>query len=256
MTSATSSPPSIAVVRLDNLGDHVLGAGLLTALRATFPHSRIAVVTPAGLADLYRYCPSINHLVTAPPKEHYLQQTVHYLHLLGELRAAEKFDLVVSARFAEDHYLAAPMCQALGGSRRENYRIPTGRDAVPRLRPELVLYRAGTSPADLHGSRYAGVMATHLGSTAPAEPVVWFSGDEAAAVRARYALDTEPYVVVGCGASYPYKLPSPALFNHLIERLASTWSGRIVLTGAPADQPVGAAIFQQFSRSQNHIDPG
>ena len=246
MTSATSSPPSIAVVRLDNLGDHVLGAGLLTALRATYPLSRIAVVAPAGLADLYRYCPAINHLVTAPPKEHYLQQTVHYLHLLGELRAAEKFNLVINARFAEDHYLAAPMCQALGapGARIIGFR----QDATPYpgYDPNAYFTELVQAPADLHGSRYAGVMATHLGATVQAEPVVWFSGEDTAAVRARYALDTEPYVVVGCGASYPYKLPSPALFNHLVGRLASTWSGRIVLTGAPADQPVGAAILQQF----------
>ena len=249
MTSATSTP-SIAVVRLDNLGDHVLGAGLLTALRATYPHSRIAVVAPAGLADLYRHCPSINHLVTAPAKEHYLQQTVRYVQLLGELRAAEKFDLVISPRFAEDHYLAAPMCQTLGapGARIIGFR----QDATPYpgYNPNSFFTELVDAPSDLHASRYAEVMAKHLGATAPAEPVVWFSGDEAATVRARYALDREPYVVVGCGASYPYKLPSPVLFNHLIARLASTWSGRIVLTGAPADQPSGAAILQDFPASK------
>ena len=246
MTSATSSPPSIAVVRLDNLGDHVLGAGLLTALRATYPHSRIAVVAPAGLADLYRHCPSINHLVTAPAKEHYLQQTVRYVQLLGELRAAEKFDLVISARFAEDHYLAAPMCQTLGGPGARIIGFRQDATPYPGYNPNSFFTELVDAPSDLHASRYAEVMAKYLGATAPAEPVVWFSGDEAATVRVRYALDREPYVVVGCGASYPYKLPSPALFNHLIARLTSTWSGRIVLTGAPADQPSSAAILQDF----------
>ena len=246
MTSATSSPPSIAIVRLDNLGDHVLGAGLLTALRATYPQSRIAVATPTGLADLYRHCPVINHLVTLPAKEHYLQHTIHYVQLLGEIRSAEKFDLVINARFAEDHYLAAPMCQALGapGARVIGFR----QDATPYpgYNPNAFFTELVEAPSDLHASRYAGVMATHVGATAPAEPVVWFSSEEAAAVRTRYALDGEPYVVVGCGASFPYKLPSPALYNHLVARLMSTWDGRIVLVGATADQPVSAAILQSF----------
>jgi ADP-heptose:LPS heptosyltransferase len=245
MTSATSTP-SIAVVRLDNLGDHVLGAGLLTALRATYPQSRIAVVIPAGLADLYRHCPAINHLVAAPAKEQYLQQTVRYLQILGELRAAEKFDLVINPRYAEDHYLAAPFCQALGapGARIVGFR----QDATPYpgYDPNSFFSELVESRSDLHASRYAGVMARHLGATAAAEPVVWFSSAEAAAIRAQYSLEGEPYVVVGCGASFPYKLPSPELYRHLVARLTSSWAGRIVLVGAAADQPVGAVISQQF----------
>ena len=249
MTTATSTP-SIAVVRLDNLGDHVLGAGLLTALRATYPQSRIAVVIPSGLADLYRDCPSINHLVAAPAKEQYLQQTVRYLQILGELRAAEKFDLVINPRYAEDHYLAAPFCQALGapGARIVGFR----QDATPYpgYDPNSFFSELVESPSDLHASRYAEVMARHLGATAAAEPVVWFSSAEAAAVRARYALEGEPYVVVGCGASFPYKLPSPELYQHLVARLTGTWGGRIVLVGAAADQPQGALILQRFSAAK------
>jgi len=245
MTSATSTP-SIAVVRLDNLGDHVLGAGLLTALRATYPQSRIAVVIPAGLADLYRHCPAINHLVAAPAKEQYLQQTVRYLQILGELRRAEKFDLVINPRYAEDHYLAAPICQALGapGARIVGFR----QDATPYpgYDPNSFFTELVEAPADLHASRYAAVMAKHLGATAAAEPVVWFSGADVAAVHARYSLEGEPYVVVGCGASFPYKLPSPELYQHLMARLTSIWGGRIVLVGAAADQPLGAVILQQF----------
>ena len=245
MTSATSTP-SIAVVRLDNLGDHVLGAGLLTALRATYPGSRVAVVTPAGLADLYRHCPVINHLVSAPAKEQYLQHTPRYLQILGELRAAEKFDLVINPRFAEDHYLAAPICQALGapGARIVGFR----QDATPYpgYDPNTFFTELVEAASDLHASRYAGVMASHLGATAAAEPVVWFAAEEATALRARYGLEGEPYVVVGCGASFPYKLPSPDLFRHLVTRLTGTWGGRVVLVGAPADQAVGAAILQAF----------
>ncbi len=245
MTSATSAP-SIAVVRLDNLGDHVLGAGLLTALRATYPQSRVAVVTPGGLADLYRHCPVINHLMAAPAKEQYLQQTPRYLQILGELRAAEKFDLVINPRFAEDHYLAAPICQALGapGARIIGFR----QDATPYpgYDPNSFFTELVEAASDLHASRYAAVMAKRLGATAAAEPVVWFSGEEAATVRSRYGLEGEPYVVVGCGASFAYKLPSPELFSHLVARLTSSWGGRVVLVGAPADQPVGAAILQAF----------
>jgi len=250
MTSGTLTSPTVAVVRLDNLGDHVLGAGLLVVLRAMYPLSRIAVMTPTVLADLYKRCPVINHLVMVPAKEHYLQHTDRLTQMLGELRAGEKFDLVINPRFAEDHYLAGPMCQALGaqGARVIGFR----QDSTPYTGydPNSYYTELIEAPANLHASRYAETVSMHLGATAPAEPIVWFSAEDVTSVRERYALDAEPYVVVGCGASFPYKLPSPALFHHLVAWLTSSWSGRLVLVGAPSDQPVAAAILQDFPASK------
>jgi hypothetical protein len=142
------------------------------------------------------------------------------------------------------------MCQALGGPGARIIGFRQDATAFPGYDPNSFFTELVDAPSDLHGSRYAGVMATYVGASAPAEPVVWFSGEEAASVRTRYALDGEPYIVVGCGASFPYKLPAPALFNHLVGRLLGTWNGRIVLIGAAADQPVGAAILQAFPGSK------
>ncbi len=246
MASAAPAAPRIAVVRLDNLGDHVLGAGLLPALRAMYPLSRIVQFAPVNLADLYVRCPAASHLNTLPAKEHYLPQMDRFTELLRELNSAEKFDLVINPRFAEDHYLAGPLCQALAapGGRVVGFR----QDASPyagydpnRFYTELI-----EAPADLHASRYAGAVVGHLGGSQPAEPVIWFTPEDIAEIRERFATDTEPYVVVGCGASFPYKLPAQDLFAHLIERLTSAWGRRVLLAGTRADLPVAARILEDF----------
>ncbi len=211
-----------------------------------YPQSRIVQVVPTGLADLYTRCPSINHLIVLPAKDHYLQQMDRFAPLLSELQSAEKFDIVINPRFAEDYYLAGPICRAL--------TAPGGRivgflqEAAPYTGydPNGFYTELIRAPADLHASRYAGAVALYLGGTHAAEPAIWFTREDVADVCERYAIDTEPYVVVGCGASFPYKLPPLDLFEHLIERLTGTWSRRVLLVGTQADHPVAARILQGF----------
>ncbi len=235
--------PRIAVVRLDNLGDHVLGAGLLPALRTLHPHSHITLVTPDGLGELYARCPAISQFIKVPAKEHYLQQMDRFTQILGELRAMQQFDIVINPRFAEDHYLAAPVCRALAAPEASIVGFRQDSSPYPGYDPNTFYTQLIDAPADLHASRYAAAVAMHLGATGPVEPVVWYSIDDVSAVKARYALDTG-YVVVGCGASFPYKLPSLPLFKHLIAELTMTYRQRVLLVGAPADQPIAAGILE------------
>ncbi len=243
MSVVAPNLPRIAIVRLDNLGDHVLGAGLLPALRTLYPHSHISLVTPAGLAELYARCPAVSQLIKVPAKEHYLQQMDRFTQLLGELRAMQQFDIVINPRFAEDYYLAAPVCRALASPEASIVGFRQEASPYPGYDPNGFYNQLLDSPADLHASRYAAAVATHLGAAAPVEPVVWYSHDDVDTVRTRYALDTG-YVVVGCGASFPYKLPALATFKHLIAELTMTHQQRVLLVGAAADQTMAAGILE------------
>ncbi|MEJ0007421.1 MAG: glycosyltransferase family 9 protein [Steroidobacteraceae bacterium] len=241
--------PRIAVVRLDNLGDHVLGAGLLPALRALHPHSHLTLVTPGGLADLYARCPVISELIKVPAKEHYLQQMDRLTQVLGELRAMQPFDLVINPRYAEDYYLAGPVCRALAAPEASIVGFRQDASPYPGYDPNTFYTQLIDAPADLHASRYAAAVALHLGATTAVDPVVWYSNEDVSAVRARYSLDGS-YVVVGCGASFPYKLPSLTLFNHLIAELTTTCNQRVLLVGAATDQPTAAAILAACPSAQ------
>jgi ADP-heptose:LPS heptosyltransferase len=237
------SPEKIAVVRLDNLGDHVLGAGLLTALRAAFPAARIVQIAPAGVAELYARCPVLNHLMVVPGRAQYLQDSDRLSGLLRQLAAGEKFDLVINPRYAEDWYLAAPMCGALTapGGRSVGFRQDATGDQG--YDPNSFYTQLVEAPNDLHASRYAGVLLKHLGLEQPSEPAVWFAPADLADVQDRYAPSSEPYVVVGCGASFAYKLPALALFAHVVQQLLSRWQRRVILVGGPADQTLATAII-------------
>lgn len=237
------TPERIAVVRLDNLGDHVLGAGLLTALRAAFPAARIVQVAPAGVADLYARCPLLNHMLVVPGREQYLQDTERLSGVLRELAAGEKFDLVINPRYAEDWYLAGAMCGALTAPAGRSIGFRQDTTAYQGYDPNSFYTQLIEAPADLHASRYSGVLLKHLGVELPAEPVVWFSKEDSAFVKERYALDREPYVVVGCGASFAYKLPALPLFTHVAQQLVSRWQRRVILVGAATDQPLATAII-------------
>jgi ADP-heptose:LPS heptosyltransferase len=239
----SSTPTNIAVLRLDNLGDHVLGAGLLTALRAAYPAARIVQVAPTALGDLYARCPVLNHLIKVPARAQYVQDPERLAGIVRELAAGEKFDLVINPRYAEDWYFAAPMCRALTapGGRTVGFRQDSS--PVPGYDANQFFTQLFDAPADLHASRYAQLMVWQLGLQQAAEPVVWFAAEDLAYVRQRYALHTEPYVVVGCGASVPHRIPALPQLSHLVRQLTAWWGRRVILVGGPADQALAASII-------------
>ncbi|HWG75733.1 MAG TPA: glycosyltransferase family 9 protein [Steroidobacteraceae bacterium] len=237
----SASRPRIAVVRLDNLGDQVLGSGLLTALRAGFPGAYIAPVVPEGLGDLYARCPVIDGSMTIPGYAQYVQKPEVIASLLQKLCTGDRFDLVINPRYGEDFYFAAPICNALTvpGGKSIGFR----QERSPYAGYDGNRYYSGLmdAPETLHASRYAGVMAEKLDLKLPAEPVVWFAREDLEHVHERYDLAARPYVVVGFGASFPYKLPSPDIFRHLLARLTHTWRRTVVMVGTRQEHAMAAA---------------
>jgi len=233
----------IVIVRLDNLGDQVLGAGVLPALRALHPHARLILVVPEALADLYARCPLIDGLLALPHHNTYLRDSARLRAILDSLRSHAQSDLVLNPRFGEDYYLAGPICRSLAadGARVVGYRQMAspypGYDANA-FYGELV-----DAPNGLHASRYAGIIAAHVGASASAEPVVWFSPDDIAAVRGRYRLDHRSFVTIGCGASFMFKCPAPETYRYIVNQIGATYRRRIVLIGLAADRAVAEAII-------------
>ncbi len=184
--------------------------------------------------------------MVTPAREQYLQDDARLAGLLRELGTGEKFDLVINPRYAEDWYLSAAMCSAVtaAGGRCVGFRQDTapyaGYDANA-FYTQLI-----DAPNDLHASRYAGVLLEQLGLDLPAEPAIWFAPEDLAYVKGRYALESEPYVVVGCGASFAYKLPPAAIFAYVAQQLVSKWARRVVLVGGPSDQTLATAIIDSI----------
>lgn len=216
---------------MDNLGDHVLGAGVIPALRAHYPDCELSAFVPAALKDLYARCSDLNGVVPLPPASTYLKSEASWASLLQELRPHVQFDLVINPRFAEDWYAAGLICTALAGGagRVLGFRQPFS--PMPGFDPNRCYTELADAPEGLHTAHYAGLIAAAaVGRSVEAPPQVWFSAEDWARVAGLFALEPRQYVVIGLGASFAYKCPSVDTYRQVV-RGVLTHSMRVILAG-------------------------
>ena len=249
ITRRTRAAPAhrIAVVRLDHMGDHVLGAGFFAPLRASFPNSRIVAVIPADVADLYTRCPSVDAILTVPPQATYDNNLSNFRLLMEYLRSCSRFDLVVNPRFSDDYYLAGPMGSALAGP---GARIVGFRQVGnPRMNyaPNDHFSQLVDAPDTLHIAQYASIMAEAVtGRPASAAPEVWWKPQDWEGVALRFGLRAEGFVAVGLGASVPYKLPTVEIYQQILKLLLANCSLPLVLVGSASDCELANALWNQL----------
>lgn len=228
---------------MDNLGDHVLGAGVIPALRSHYPHSELVAFVPAGLSELYARCTHLNAAVPLPPAKAYLKGQASWAELLQGLRAQPRFDLVINPRFAEDWYAAGAICAALSGG---NGRVLGFRQSFSPIRgfdPNRCYGELVDAPEGLHTAQYAGwIAAAAVGRKVPASPQVWFGAEDWARVSGSFDIAPREYVVVGLGASFPRKCPSVEIYRHVVSGLLAR-SLRIILTGTEAERPLADQLL-------------
>jgi ADP-heptose:LPS heptosyltransferase len=236
----------IAVVRMDNLGDHVLGAGLFAALRTCFPASKLVAVVPAQLCELYARCPYIDATLSLPPWRDYISQTELTQQLEAHLRACAPFDLVVHPRFAEDFYVAGWICSKLAAPGGRVLGFRQARSPVARYNPNEHYNQLLDAPDTWHTARYTGVVAeAATGSPATAAPEVWFEPEDWTRVASRFALQARQFIAVGVGASVRFKVPPPQIYLGLLRRLLEE-SLQVVIVGSAAESDFVAGLVAAF----------
>jgi ADP-heptose:LPS heptosyltransferase len=246
--SIASRPHRIALVRMDNLGDHVLGAGVIPALRTHYPDCELVAFIPAGLSDLYARCTDLNAAVPLPPAKAYLQSEASLAELLQGLQARAKFDLVINPRFAEDWYAAGVICAALAGSAARVLGFRQSFGPILGFDPNRCYRELVDAPEHLHTAHYAGLItAAAVGHSVPAPPQVWFSTQDWVKVSDSFVVEPHEYVVVGLGASFPYKCPSIQTYQHVVRALLAR-SMRIILTGTDAERPLADLLLEGCGR--------
>jgi ADP-heptose:LPS heptosyltransferase len=233
---------------MDNLGDHVLGAGVIPALRAHYPQCELVAFVPTGLSDLYARCPDLNLTVGLPPASAYLKSEASWTSLLRDLQALPKFDLVINPRFAEDWYAAGPICVTLaqGAGRvlgfRQSFR------PIPGFDPNLCYTQLTDAPEGLHTALYAELIATEaVGRRVAAPPRVWFGAEDWTGISSVFSLSPRGYVVIGLGASFPYKRPSDETYQHVVRGLLAQ-STPIILTGTETERPLADLLLENCQR--------
>jgi ADP-heptose:LPS heptosyltransferase len=210
--SKKDRPKKIALVRLDNLGDHVLGSGLLHALGSQYRRAEIIALVPAKLLGLYRHCPYAKAAAAASLR-------AEFLHT---------FDWVIFPRYQHDHYGAWQYAEKIA---KANARLVAFSFLVPSLRQRIEFVPA---EPDRHVTYYALAMAEYLRSSYDAAPRLWSSAADFEALRAEWGLEDRRYVVVGLGASFPFKCPPPEVYRRIMLRL-DQYGLRVLVVGLDSE---------------------
>lgn len=228
----------IVVVRLTALGDSLLAAPALRALKEAHPEARLTFVTGAPQAPLFEGLPYVDEV--AP-----LVRTEPLGAFAARVRGADPIDLFVDlqhkARTALLGTLLHPR-RRVAFRRRDlvgGLRALVGRDTVLAGRHAVGLYLDALAPA--------GVEPPPGDGARPVELVVPDVARSAAAAR----LGPEggaPWVAVAPGARWASKRWPPERFAEVARRLAEGRGVRIVLVGGPDDAPAAAAFEAALGR--------
>lgn len=250
---------SIAILRLDNIGDHVLGSPLLRGLRHQNPEARIVMIAPTVVADYYKHCPWIDGLIALPARRalHYSAADLAEIRDIVATHQGEPFDILVNPRFAEDYYHANIISSYLQARRRVAFW--QNRTVIDELDPnqyydDLIVVADDSQ----HTVEYSYRLLDYLGVHERPRPEVWFTRDELKSVADKAGLDigngskiSERFIiVVGIGASCRNRIwprESYAEFVGKLPQRLDKMSARtlIVLVGSAAERATGDFIAGQ-----------
>jgi lipopolysaccharide heptosyltransferase II len=238
----------ILVVRVDLLGDVVLSLPAVRALRRAYPDAEIDMLVLKSTAGILKGDPDIDHVLAYDP--HVWRQPETYLHpsnwaeALGVLRAMRSahYDLAISISGDMGSILTR-----LSGARR---RVGYAREAYPFFLTDPV--PGGRYRLRQHETEYVLALARAAGAvTSPddARPVLAVDVDTVRHVTSilqearKAARRLGPVVTLHGGARNGQAKRWPTShFARLAERLVDELDALVVLTGAPSEAPLAAAI--------------
>ena len=242
---------SIALIRLDEMGDFVLFSSILRPLRQAFPNARITLVLCDWICPLAELCPYVDEVIPFPTSGPKWRQ-----FLLGPFRAlrialkfGRRFDLVINPRFARDIRGAAFLAHF-------------------SLAPWVLGYPSSTEPFKLQANRGYDRFYTHLLPAPPevmheversrsildflgiphfdAKPEVWISAEDRRHADRLLRHDGwhpgDTLICLGIGASYPRKRWPMEFFGQFATRFLVGNDARFLIVGGKPDRQAGELL--------------
>lgn len=87
---------NILIIRFRQIGDSVLGLGLCTTLKRTFPDAQIHYVLNKGIAPLYQYHPDVDRVITFDKEENASWRA--YVKKVWKVVHDTKYDAIIDMR--------------------------------------------------------------------------------------------------------------------------------------------------------------
>lgn len=224
----------VLLVRLDNLGDVVLLAPAVAALRRHCPQARLTLLASPGGAGAAPLLPAIDEVITHRPVWQELtpgrESPASELALIEELRARDFDAAVVFTSFAQSALPPAFACFLAGIPRRAGYAGPfAGRVLTDPVPPPA---------APLHEAERNLNLVRALGIARPtsAHAIEVTAAAQAAADSALECLRVpSPFVLIAPGASAPARR-YPAERYAEVARLAAGAGLHVLVTGSDRER--------------------
>jgi len=226
----------ILLLRLDRIGDFLLGVPAFRALRAAYPQARINVMVPSPVAELAKACPYFDEVYIFDalwllPGETPSERRASAFKLIRFLRS-RKFDMVLDFRYQNR---MDPLVTGLSGA-----KVRAGFDYGPGT--WLLTHRAKRPTKGLHQVDRNLLLFSALGidpSGLDRSLEVWFDEHDR-----KIALDHlppqgllpgVPRIAVSVGAAAPSKRWREESFEVLIHELHAQTQAEILVLGGESD---------------------
>ncbi|MFQ5882156.1 MAG: lipopolysaccharide heptosyltransferase II [Candidatus Methylomirabilales bacterium] len=219
------------------VGDAVMTTPVIAGIRKTFPRARISLLVTPWVAGVFEGSPHIDEVLLYD-REGRHRGASGFLRLVQELRAW-RFDMAI---LLQNAFEAALLTFLAGIPHRIGYNAQ-GRGFL--LTTAVVLDR---SSKGLHHVEYYQALLKVLGwPEGGREPTLYLSGgveERAGELVAREGVRLdEPLIAFNPGSTYGSAKRWPAdRYATLADRLVEGLGARIVLTGAPGDEPVARTV--------------
>ena len=211
------------LVRMPNwLGDMVMAAGFLQALRQCYPDATVSVVVKKGLENLLPLFGSLHHSFVF---DKHLYKGMRGAWRFGqEVAKAEKFDLFFCL---PDSLSAAAMAYASGATKRIGFK---------KEWRNLFLTHPFKKPKGLHRvETYVALLSIYSGKEFETE------------VSLKANLPLLDYVVVNINSEASSRRLTVEKAVELINELRRKISETIILVGAPSEQPFVGHVFEHLA---------
>ncbi|HET9868918.1 MAG TPA: glycosyltransferase family 9 protein [bacterium] len=232
----------IFLLRLDRIGDFILGIPAYRALREAHPHDRISVVVPSAAAELARSCPYFDEVYVfearwlmpgEKPRVRWRSawQLIHFLR-------PKRVDLLINFRYQNR---LDPLVTGLSGAKKSvgfdhGFWSRFLTTAVPQPLPGTHQVRRNLLPLEALGIR------THDLSLG----MWWDERDEKRALEhlpRQESLPGLPRLGIHLGAATPAKRWGEEDFAALIHELQAATEGEILVFGGEEDLPFAHEVL-------------
>jgi len=231
----------IFLLRLDRIGDFILGIPAYRALRQAYPHDRISVVVPSAAAELAKACPYFDEVFLFDarwflPGEAAPARWQSAFQLIGFLRS-KKIDLLLNFRYQNR---MDPWVAGLSGAKR---RVGFQKGFGSRFLTDRVpLPVEGTHQVDrnLRLLEVLGITATNR------ELEMWWDDRDERRAKEHFprqeTLPGIPQIGIHLGAATPSKRWGEEDFAALIDELEE-FGGNILVFGGEQDIPFAHEVM-------------